>query len=216
MAHVCGMAALSVNADHGRTKFVHACKSSTYSLPEKKSYGMGKKGLDSGYACNYIYSRNAHTNCPAHERAHTGCTRPPYRAVAGVYCFARTGAHEAPHLCGCDRARAGARGGAVGAHLYTASARPARDGGGMSTPHLPVTASNGIGESRSLWLPVPEAARYVGKSIAGFRRWKARRRLVPNGLGQFARRDLDKAMAVPRKRHAMAEASLANLRRQAG
>lgn len=73
--------------------------------------------------------------------------------------------------------------------------------------------SNGIGESRSVWLTTREAAIYVGNaSVAGFRRWAQRRGLVPNGRGQFARRDLDRAIAVPRKRHQMSAVSLANLR----
>lgn len=74
---------------------------------------------------------------------------------------------------------------------------------------------NGIGESRSVWLTAREAARYVGcRSVRAFYMWRNRKGLVSNGRGLYARRDLDKAMAIPRKRHAMSTVSLSNLRRR--
>lgn len=74
---------------------------------------------------------------------------------------------------------------------------------------------NGIGESRSVWLTASEASRYVGcRTVRAFYDWRKRHGLVPNGRGQFARRDLDKARAIPRKRHVMSANSLSNLRRR--
>lgn len=74
---------------------------------------------------------------------------------------------------------------------------------------------NGIGESRSVWLTASEASRYVGcRTVRAFYDWRKRHGLIPNGRGQFARRDLDKARAVPRKRHVMSPNSLINLRRR--
>ena len=73
---------------------------------------------------------------------------------------------------------------------------------------------NGVGESRSVWLSAREAAIYVGnKSVAAFYVWRRTKGLVANGRGFYARRDLDKAMAIPRKRHVMSSNSLKNLRR---
>lgn len=73
-------------------------------------------------------------------------------------------------------------------------------------------AGEGMGESRRAWLSAADAARYVGcKTTRAFYTWRRVRGLVPNGRGWFARRDLDKALAVPRKRHAMNPNSLANL-----
>lgn len=71
-----------------------------------------------------------------------------------------------------------------------------------------------IGQSRSVWLTAAAAAVYVGcKSTRAFYTWRRAKGLVPNGRGFYARRDLDRALAVPRKRHRMHPASLANLKR---
>lgn len=71
-----------------------------------------------------------------------------------------------------------------------------------------------IGQSRSVWLTAADAAIYVGcKSTRAFYTWRHRKGLTPNGRGFYLRRDLDRAMALPRKRHQMHPASIANLRK---
>lgn len=73
---------------------------------------------------------------------------------------------------------------------------------------------DGIGQSRSVWLTAADAAVYVGcKTTRAFYTWRRVKGLVPNGRGFYLRRDLDRAMAVPRKRRVMHPASLANLRK---
>lgn len=73
---------------------------------------------------------------------------------------------------------------------------------------------DGIGQSRGVWLTAAESAVYVGcKSTRAFYTWRRVKGLTPNGRGFYLRRDLDRAMAQPRKRHQMRPTSLANLRR---
>lgn len=74
---------------------------------------------------------------------------------------------------------------------------------------------DGIGQSRRVWLSAQDAAVYVGcKSTRAFYTWRRVKGLMPNGRGFYLRRDLDRAMAIPRKRHVMHPASLANLRKR--
>lgn len=71
-----------------------------------------------------------------------------------------------------------------------------------------------IGQSRSVWLTAADAAIYVGcKSTRAFYTWRRVKGLTPNGRGFYLRRDLDRAMAQPRKRYQMHPTSLANLHR---
>jgi hypothetical protein len=70
-----------------------------------------------------------------------------------------------------------------------------------------------IGQARGVWLTAADAAIYVGcRSTRAFYTWRKVKGLVPNGRGFYARRDLDRALAIPRKRHQMHPSSLANLR----
>lgn len=69
------------------------------------------------------------------------------------------------------------------------------------------------GPQVGLWLTATESARYTGRTVKAFYEWRKRKGLVPVGDGRFSRRDLDLALAQPRKRRVMAAASLANLRK---
>jgi hypothetical protein len=76
---------------------------------------------------------------------------------------------------------------------------------------------HGSDRGAQLWLTAREAAAYVGNaSVKAFYDWRKRHGIVALGNGRVSRRDLDKALAVPRKRHQMSPVSLANLRRRHG
>ena len=64
-----------------------------------------------------------------------------------------------------------------------------------------------------MWLNSKQAAQYVGcRSIKSFYSWRQRHRIVVLNNGTVSRRDLDRALIVPRKRRAMSQKSLRNLR----
>jgi hypothetical protein len=76
---------------------------------------------------------------------------------------------------------------------------------------------HGSDRGAQFWLTSREAAAYVGSaSVKAFYDWRRRHGVVALGNGRVSRRDLDKALAVPRKRHQMSPVSLANLRRRHG
>lgn len=86
--------------------------------------------------------------------------------------------------------------------------------GDLQVDAVALDRRDGIGQSRRVWLDAADAAIYVGcKTTRAFYTWRRAKGLVPNGRGFYLRRDLDRAMAIPRKRHQMHPASLANLRR---
>lgn len=62
------------------------------------------------------------------------------------------------------------------------------------------------------WLTPHEGQLYVGcKSIKSFWQWRRRHGIIARSNGTVAKRDLDRALRVPRKRHTPSPASLANL-----
>lgn len=67
--------------------------------------------------------------------------------------------------------------------------------------------------STPLWLDSKAAAEYVGNaSVKAFYEWRKRHGIKTNGMGRVSRRDLDRALRVPRKKHQMHDNSLKNLR----
>jgi hypothetical protein len=76
---------------------------------------------------------------------------------------------------------------------------------------------HGADRGAQLWLTSREGMAYVGSaSLKAFHMWRKRHGIVALSNGRVSRRDLDKALAVPRKRHQMSPVSLANLRRRHG
>lgn len=68
---------------------------------------------------------------------------------------------------------------------------------------------------RGPWFTSREAQAYVCcKTLNAFYVWKRRHGIVSRSNGTVSKRDLDRALATPR-RHRMAPASLANLRKRA-
>lgn len=84
--------------------------------------------------------------------------------------------------------------------------RPDRD----SEPGLAPLDANG--RPKNL-LTAREATAYVGcASVKSFYEWRKRRGVRAFANGLYSRAALDRARALPRKRHEMAPASLGNLR----
>lgn len=63
------------------------------------------------------------------------------------------------------------------------------------------------------WLTPHEGQLYVGcKSIKSFWQWRKRKKIFTRSNGLIAKRDLDRALRIPRKRYIPNARALANLR----